>query len=57
MNYIAIVRSYKKELDDKFEDGIKMDKNYQNLREKVTENEYENIKTDYMYPMYEKLNC
>ena len=46
LNFIANVSSYKKELDDKFEDGVKMDKDYQNLREKVTENEYENIKTD-----------
>ena len=47
MNYIAISRTYKKELDDKFEDEIKMDKNYQNLREKVTENESKNIKIDF----------
>ena len=36
MNYIS--------LNDKFEDGVKMEKDYQNLREKVIENESENIK-------------
>ena len=29
------------------EEGIKKDKEYQNLREKVTNNEYENVKIDY----------
>ena len=47
LNFIAIFSSYKIELDDKFEDGVKMDKYYQNSREKVIENEYENIKTDF----------
>ena len=35
MNFIAVVSSYKRELDDKFKDGVKMDKDYQNLREKL----------------------
>ena len=35
LNFIAIVSSYKIELDDKFEDKVKMDKNYINLREKL----------------------
>ena len=47
INFIATVSSYKTELDDKFEDIVKMDKDDQNLREKVTKNEYENIKTDF----------
>ena len=47
MNCIAVVSSYKTYLDDKFEDRVKMDKNYQNLREKDTKNEYENIKMDF----------
>ena len=29
------------------EEGIKLDKEYQNLRENVTRNEYENVKTYY----------
>ena len=47
LNFIADVRNYKKELDDKFKDGVKMDKDYQNLTEKVTENESKNIKTNF----------
>ena len=39
MNFIVVVRIYKTELDYKFEGGVRMDKNYQNLRQKVTENE------------------
>ena len=31
LNFIAAVSSYKIELDDKFEDTVNMDKNYQNL--------------------------
>ena len=33
-NFIAAISSYKTELDDKLEDEITMDKEYQNLREK-----------------------
>ena len=39
MNFIAAIRSYKTKLDDKLDEGIKKDKEYQNLREKVTDNE------------------
>ena len=47
MNFIAAISNYKTKLDDKLEEGIKMDKEYQNLREKVSQNEFENVKTDY----------
>ena len=47
MNFIAVIRTYKIEIDDKLEEGIKMDKEYQNLREKVIENESENVKIDF----------
>ena len=47
MNFIAAISSYKIELDDKLEEWIKMDKEYQNLKEKVSDNESENLKTDY----------
>ena len=46
-NFITAISSYKTELDDKLEEGIKMDKEYENLREKVTNNKYENVKIDY----------
>ena len=36
MNFIVAVSSYKIELDDKFEDRVKMDNNKKNLGEKVT---------------------
>ena len=46
-SFIATISSYKIELDDKLEEGLKLDQEYHNLREKVTQNEYENVKTDY----------
>ena len=39
--------SYETELDEKLEEGIRLDTKYQNLREKVTQNESENVKTYY----------
>ena len=39
MNFIAAISSYKTKLDAKLEEGIKMDKEYQNLRERVADNE------------------
>ena len=33
-SFIATISSYKTELDDKLEEGIKLDTEYQNLREK-----------------------
>ena len=47
MNFIFAISNYKTELDDKLEEGIKMDKEYQNLREKVADNESERVKTDF----------
>ena len=46
-NFISTINSYKTELDDKLEEGIKMDKEYQNLSEKTTKNESKNVKIDY----------
>ena len=47
LNFIATISIYKTELDDKLKDGVKMDKEYQNLREKVTENESEKCKNKF----------
>ena len=47
MNFIVAISSYKTELNDKLEEGIKMDKECQNLRGKVTENESEKVKIDF----------
>ena len=44
MNFIDSINNYKTKLDDKLEEGIKMDKEYQNLREKAVDNEFENVK-------------
>ena len=46
MNFIATISSYKTNMDDKLEEGIKLDTEYQNLREKVTRNAG-NVKTYY----------
>ena len=53
-NLLFASSSYKSDLENqilkvenKFEDRVKMDKNYQNLREKVTEKESENVKTNF----------
>ena len=42
-NFIGAISNYKIELGDKLEEGIKMDKEYQNLIKKVTNNEFENV--------------
>ena len=47
LNFIAAISSYKKKLNDKLEEGINMDKEYQNLRDKETDKESENVKTNY----------
>ena len=46
-NFVVSIRSYKTELDNKLEKGIKLDKECQSLKEKVTQNVSENINTDY----------
>ena len=46
-SFVGAISSYKNKLEDKLEEGIKIDKEYQNLKEKVTDNEYENLKIDY----------
>ena len=45
--FIAAISNYETELDHKWEEGIKLDTEYQNLREKVAHNEFENVKADY----------
>ena len=37
-NFVASISSYKTELEDKLEEGIKLDIEYQSLKEKVTQN-------------------
>ena len=45
-SFIVAISKYKSELNDKPEEGIKLDTEYQNLREKVTQNQFENVKTN-----------
>ena len=64
MNFIVSISSYKTELDDKLEEGIKMDKEYQNLTKIVADNESEIVKANFnlnekdlmLYKTYQKLN-
>ena len=49
LNFIAAISSYKPELDDKLEDGVKLDKEYQNVREKVTKKESEKCKNRFHF--------
>ena len=44
---IDTISSYKTELDDKLEKRIKLDTEYQNLRDNVTNNKSKNVKIDY----------
>ena len=46
-SFVAAISSYKTELEDKLEEGIKLDTEYQSLRKKVTHNVSENVNTDY----------
>ena len=42
-SFVASISSYKTYLEDKLEEGIKWDPEYQNLKEKITHNTSENI--------------
>ena len=49
LNFTVAINTYKTDLEDKFEKGIKQDLEYQSLKEKVTQNVSENIITDYSF--------
>ena len=46
-SFIATISSYKTKLDDKLEEGINLDIEYQNLKEKITRIESKNLKANY----------
>ena len=48
-SFIAAISSYKTELEDKLEEGIKLHIDYQSLKEKLTQNISENLITDYSF--------
>lgn len=47
LNVLATIRSYKTNLKDKIEENITFDKTYQNLKDKIVENESEIEKSEY----------
>ena len=48
-SFVTAISSYKTDLEDKLEEGIKWDPEYQNLKEKITQNTSENIITYYSF--------
>ena len=48
-SFVAAISNNKTELEDKLKEGIKLDPEYQSLKEKVTQNLSENINTDYSF--------
>ena len=48
-NSIAAISSYKTDLEDKLKEGIRQDPESQNLKEKIIQNTYENVITDYSF--------
>ena len=48
-SFVVAISSYKTDLEDKMEEGIRRDPEYQNLKEKITQNTSENIITDYSF--------
>ena len=48
-SFVDAISRYKTDLEDKLDEGIKRDLEYQSLKEKVTQNVSENIITDYSF--------
>ena len=48
-SFVASIGSYKIDLEDKLEEGIKRDPDYQNLKEKITQNTSKNTITNYSF--------
>ena len=49
MSFVLSISSYKTNLEDKLEEGIKRDPKYQNLKEKIMQSTSENVITDYSF--------
>ena len=47
LNFVAAVNTYKTDLEEQLEEGVKLDENYQNLQAKVAENLTESLSTGY----------
>ena len=48
-SFVAAISIYKTNLEDKLKEGIRRDLEYQNLKEKIIQNTYENVITDYSF--------
>ena len=47
LNFMVAISTYKTDLEDELEEGVKLDKNYQKLQAKVAENVTESLSTCY----------
>ena len=47
LNFVAAIITYKTDLEEQLEEGVKLDENYQKLQGKVTENLTESLSTGY----------
>ena len=47
--FVVAISCYKTDLEDKLEEGIKRDPEYQNLKEKITQNTSKNTITNYSF--------
>ena len=47
LNFVAAVSTYKTDLEEQLEEGVKLDENYQKLQAKVIENLTESLSTSY----------
>ena len=47
LNFVAAINTFKTNLEEQIEEGVKLDENYQKLQEKVTENLIEGLSTWY----------
>ena len=71
LNFVVAINTYKTNLEEQLEEGLRLDENYQKLQAKVTENLTESlsrgyslnekgiyyyIKTDCIYVMYPRLS-
>ena len=48
-SFVAAIISYKTDLEDKLEEGMKWDIEYQNLKEKIIQNTSKNVITDFSF--------
>ena len=47
LNFVAAISTYKTDLEDQLEEGLKLDKNYQKLQAKVAENVTKSLNIGY----------